>query len=349
MACIDHKDLLLAVLDGEFVDKPPVIIPAGLVSRPMDRVLDEAGLRSDSIHSDSDKLSELATKVQEASAIENLSVPFILTVESEAYGGEVEESVASTKPSVFNYPYKNLKDILDLKPLDIESSGRLPVVIETLRKLKPKSGELSLPLIGDLVGPLSLASTLIDVSKILKFMAKRDSQVDDVLDFLCAGSEKFGSAMIDSGVDVIFITDPMSTMSVMGPKYFEKYTVPYLNRLTEFIHSRDVPVILHLCEDISALPIELLTADCLSIDNYNSLEFISSIADEYTIMAGISEGDLKTSSIETIVKKVKDLTVAGVKILGTTCALTGELEPGLIKTVVEASYFLTEDDEDNGG
>lgn len=346
MACLDHKDLLIAVLDGEFVDKPPVIMPAGLVSRPMDSVLDEAGLRTDSLHSDSDKLAELALKVQVASNIENLSIPFILTVESEAYGGEVEESVASTEPSVFTYPYKNLNDVLDLKPLDVESSGRLPVVIETLKKLKPKSEELSLPLIGDLVGPLSLASTLVDVSKILKAMAKRDSDVGKVLEFLTEGSENYASAMLDSGADVIFITDPMSTMTVMGPKYFEKYTVPYLNRLTEFVHSRGVPVILHLCEDISGLPIDLLTADCLSIDNYNSLEFISSITDDYTIMAGISEAELKTSSIETIVKRVKDLTDAGVKVLGPTCALTGELEPGLIKTVVEASYLILEDESE---
>lgn len=347
MPYIDYKDLLLAVLDGEFVDKPPVIMPAGLVSRPMNSVLDEAGLRCDTLHSDSDKLFELAVKVQERSIIENLSVPFILTVESEFYGGETEESVTALTPSVFNYPYKNLNDLQDLKHFDAKSSGRLPVVIDTLKKLKVKSEELNLPLIGDLVGPLSLASTLVDVSKILKAMAKRDSQVDDVLEFLCAGSENFASSMLESGVDAIFITDPMSTASVMGPKYFEKYTVPYLNRLTEFVHSRGVPVILHLCEDISGLPIELLTADCLSLDNYNSLEFISSISSEYTIMAGISEAELKTSTIETIVKKVKDLTDAGVKVLGPTCALTGELEPGLIKTVVEASYLMLEDDGDS--
>lgn len=347
MACIDFRDLLIAVLDGEFVDKPPVIMPAGLVSRPMDSVLDSEGLRSDDLHSDSDKLSTLALKVQELTAIENLSIPFILTVESEVYGGETEESVASTEPSTFTYPFKNVEDILNLKPFDVSSDERLPVVIDTLKKLKPKSEELSLPLIGDLVGPLSLSSTLVDVSKFLKAMAKKDKRVDQALEFLCEGSEKFASAMIDSGVDVIFITDPMSTMSVMGPKYFEKYTVPYLNRLTEFIHSRGVPVILHLCEDISGLPIELLTADGLSIDNYNSIEFISSISDEYTIMAGISEGELKTSSIETIVQKVKDLTNAGVKVLGPTCALTGELEPGLIKTVVEASYLIVEESEED--
>lgn len=346
MACLDHKDLLIAVLDGEFVDKPPVIMPAGLVSRPMDSVLDSLGLRDDSLHSDSQKLSTLSLKTQELSAIENLSVPFILTVESEAYGGEVEESVASSEPSVFTYPYKNLSDLLNQKPLDIETSGRLPIVIETLKKLKPKSEELSLPLIGDLVGPLSLASTLVDVSKILKAMAKRDSDVGKVLEFLTEGSEAYAAAIMDAGADVIFITDPMSTASVMGPKYFEKYTVPYLNRLTEFVHSRGVPVILHLCEDISSLPIDLLTADCLSIDNYNSLEFISSITDDYTVMAGISEAELKTSTIEIIVKKVKDLTEAGVKILGPTCALTGELEPGSIKTVVEASYLILEDEEE---
>ena len=88
----------------------------------------------------------------------------------------------------------------------------------------------------------------------------------------------------------------------------------------------------------------MLSADCISLDSENSLEFISSIADDFVVMAGPDDKALSGCSVE-LQEGARELVSNGVRILSSSCALTGGVNPTNLKALVESSYLIAEEAE----
>ena len=65
------------------------------------------------------------------------------------------------------------------------------------------------------------------------------------------------------------LTDAMSSCSVISPRAFREFSLPYLERLIDHIHSRGKRVTLHICGDTRQIWEAMVEsgADCLSLDN----------------------------------------------------------------------------------
>jgi uroporphyrinogen decarboxylase len=65
----------------------------------------------------------------------------------------------------------------------------------------------------------------------------------------------------------------MSSSTIISPKQFKEFSLPYLKQLIDYIHSRGKAVTLHVCGKTAKIW-ELMVeagADCISIDNAASL------------------------------------------------------------------------------
>ena len=83
-----------------------------------------------------------------------LGLPYRMTVESEAYGGEREEATFGASAREFEYPLREPGDYRTLPALDVKSSGRLPQVCAAIKAATEGPFGGSLPVIADLVGPV---------------------------------------------------------------------------------------------------------------------------------------------------------------------------------------------------
>ncbi len=287
-------------------------------------VMEEGGFfpLSPDLHSDPAMLASLALAVQDATGLENLALPFRMTVESEAYGGETEESLVSgagrTEPC---YPLESVKDFSALKTLDPERDGRLPKTLSAVGILS--KGRTELPVIGDLVGPLGLATSLVDTKTLLKSLLREPAEAHAFLSFLAEGTARYGRALVGAGADVVSITDPASTAEILGPEFFKEFAVPYLNRITAAMHTEGVPVMVHLCGDIRGLrdAPRGLRAECVSVDPRVSIADARLLLPRHRIMGNLDPELLASGTTGEVREAVTGILDQGPDIVAPGCAV----------------------------
>lgn len=144
-----------------------------------------------------------------------------LCVEAEALGCEL----------VFpenNYPYVKTKIVtapsdLDAKQIpDPYSDGRMPEIIKAVRSLS-KDANGSTPVIANIVGPLTLASRIMDIEKMLYMIVDHPDQFARILDFCMEVSSTFAKALAREGADGIMVFDPAASPSVMPERLFKQF------------------------------------------------------------------------------------------------------------------------------
>ena len=229
-----EKERLLNVLRGECIDRTPVICPGGMMTMACREVMIQTGCRWPAAHRDAQKMAELSIAMRMQTGLENLGIPFCMTAEAEAFGGEVEDGDEITSPHMVQYPLKSVKQWRDLKELNPHTDGRLPIILECTAILSQRFSET--PVIGNLVGPLSLATSLVEATVLFKALKQEPEDVHGLLRFLTDNSIRYGEALIGHGANVMVISDPSATGEILGPCLFKEFVLPYLNRIVNRMH-----------------------------------------------------------------------------------------------------------------
>ena len=155
---MNPRERLLGALNGGALDRVPCICPGGMMNMIVTELMEKTNIVWPDAHTDVDMMSELAKSVYEYGMFENYGVPFCMTVEVEAMGAEVNLGDTKFEPRVISYVLDTVSGFNKLKKLDI-NSGRPKVSIEVIQKLKNNDDQV--PIIGNLSGPISVASSLI--------------------------------------------------------------------------------------------------------------------------------------------------------------------------------------------
>lgn len=319
-----ERERLLKTLWGEKADRTPVICPGGMMTMASREVMIKTDCRWPAVHRDSAKMAALSLAMRDEAGFENAGLPFCMTVEAEAWGGEVEDGDEVTEPCVVNYPLKTVAEWRNLKSLDPERDGRLPVILECTGLLKSKAPDV--PVIGNLVGPLSLATSLIDAITLLKALKKEPIEAHAFLKFLAYNCVDYGSALIRSGADVIVIADPSATGEILGPRLFAEFALPYLNIMASRMEALGAPVIVHICGDVRPVYGQLgqLGASCISMDSaVNIFEAKKSLPGK-RIMGNVSTRLLQMGPLEHIKEVSKNLVSGGVDVLAPACGISAK-------------------------
>ncbi len=332
-----EKERLLKVLHGEKVDRPPVICPGGMMTMASREVMVQTGCRWPAAHRDAEKMALLSIAMHKETGIENLGIPFCMTVEAEALGGEVEDGDEVTSPHIVEYPLSSVREWRNLKELNPYEDGRLPAVLACTGILSVNMPDIAV--IGNLVGPLSLASSLIDAALLLKALRRDPGKVHGMLEFLTANSIKYGEALIKGGADLIVISDPSATGEIIGPRMFSEFALPYLNEMIARMHALGKPVIVHICGNISTVydPLTLLACECISVDSMVHIRSVKDALPGKRLMGNICTRLLQEGPIGPIEKVSRNLLHAGIDILAPACGLSAKTPVRHIKAMADAA------------
>ncbi len=299
-------------------------------------VMIKTGCKWPEVHRNADKMATLSMAMHDEAGLENLGIPFCMTVEAEAWGGEVEDGDEVTEPCIVNYPFKTVSEWRNLKRLDPLKDGRLPTIIECTKILREKRPDV--PVIGNLVGPLSLATSLIDAIILFKALKREPEEVHAMLSFLTDNGITYGEALIEGGADIITIADPSATGEILGPKLFSEFALPYLNRMIAAIHAKEEPVIVHICGDVKPIyeQLKMLDADCISVDNAVNMKDAKDTLSGKRLMGNVSTRLLQNGpqkSIEVVSRSLLD----SVDILAPACGISAKTPVMHIKAMTEAA------------
>ena len=156
---MNPKKRLKMSLNGERVDRPPCICPGGMMNMVTAELMERVGIYLPEAHTDARKMADLAKAVYEQGCFENCGVPFCMTIEAEAMGAQVTMGSKIYEPHVTGYAINSVTEWETITPMSMEE-GRAKVVLDAIRILKSRN--LDVPIIGNITGPVSTASSVME-------------------------------------------------------------------------------------------------------------------------------------------------------------------------------------------
>ena len=267
------KELLFSVLRHEETDSVPWVPFAGVHAGKL------KGYTAREVLTDPDKLLESLIEVNKLYRPDGQPVVFDLQLEAEILGCELLWA-EDAPPSVASHPLAT--DLSIPNTIPTAEDGRLPMVLDVMRKLKAEVGEHT-ALYGLITGPFTLASHLRGTEIFMDTMDKRDYLVA-----LLAYCSKIAQAMarlyVEAGMDVIAVVDPV--ISQISPRMFTKFMHEPFNDLFKCIRDQGVFSAFFVCGDATKNiePMCLTLPDCIAVDENIDMVTAKEVTDRHNVV-----------------------------------------------------------------
>lgn len=182
---------------------------------------------------------------------------------------------------------KSVDQIESLKVVNPLKDGKLPILIEALRLTRDaliKEVDVG----AAMSGPFSVAASLVGTENLLKWMMKHPEKVHTLMEIVVESNNRYIEEVAKLGLSISF-ADPVSSNSLISPRQFREFSLPYLKKNVDKIKEKTggSPGI-HICgksrdiwEDVVGTGISNF-----SIDNIEDLEDAKEIMGDRVIITG---------------------------------------------------------------
>lgn len=271
------KELIFKTLRHEEVKDIPWVPFSGVHVGKLKGYTAEEVLRNE------DKLVESIIEANKIYTPDGLPVIFDLQVEAEILGCELMWA-KDNPPSVKTHPLAGEKTIPCLCKIPTEESGRLPMILSSMRRIKAEIGE-DVALYGLVCGPFTLASHLRG-SDIFTDMIRDPKYVKDLIDYCAQVAIAMSRMYIEAGMDVIAVVDPL--VSQISPKHIDKLLNDGFTAVFDYCRAMNVYSSFFVCGNATK-QIEAMcrtNPDSISIDENVNLAAAKETTDKYNITLG---------------------------------------------------------------
>jgi uroporphyrinogen decarboxylase len=168
----------------------------------------------------------------------------IYNLEAEAYGAAVTKPSGNGIPAICRHPYETAEALIDLKPFDASSAGRIPMVLDAARRVAAACPDADVRI--PLSGPFSLATNLMGCEKILCEIQTAPDRVARALLSLVAGQVAFCREIVRRGLGIAFF-ESAAAPPLLAPGQFRDIELPALRVImekTSVLVSHPVPCIM---------------------------------------------------------------------------------------------------------
>lgn len=175
-------------------------------------------------------------------------VPFSQTLEAEALGCRIKSGGTKGIPGIEEPPPYKLDDT-PVFPNDFLSKGKIPELLKAVRILKKVLGD-EVVVVGGIVGPFTLAGSLLDTVPLLKATIKSPDKIRPFLNIAEKAGTTLAKALIDAGADIISCEDMTSSPELIIPNTYKNFGLEYQRMQFEAIPA---PKILHICGNVNPI------------------------------------------------------------------------------------------------
>lgn len=279
------KELLFATLRHEETASIPWVPFAGVHAGKL------VGYDATEVLSDGEKLYESLMEVNKLYKPGGQPVVFDLQIEAEILGCDLVWAKDSP-PSVKTHPLAETTDIPCKCTIPGKDDGRLPMVLDVMRRMKASVGETT-ALYGLICGPFTLASHLRG-NDIFMDMFDDDDYVHKLLEYCTEVGKRVSEYYIEAGMDVIAVVDPL--VSQVSSDHFEEFLSGPFSDIFAFIREKKAFSSFFVCGNATR-NIEVMCKtepDSISVDENVNLVAAKEICDRYNIAIG---GNIPLTSI----------------------------------------------------
>lgn len=271
------KELIFKTLRHEETKDIPWVPFAGVHAGKL------KGYTAEEVLKDEDKLVESLLEANKLYTPDGLPIIFDLQVEAEILGCELMWA-KNNPPSVKSHPLSGEKKIPCLCEIPNEESGRLPMILSSMRRIKAEIGD-EVALYGLICGPFTLASHLRGTD-IFMDMVQDPKYVKDLVDYCAQVSIAMSKMYIEAGMDVIAVVDPL--VSQISPKHIEKMLRDGFTAVFDYCRAMNVFSSFFVCGNATKQIEEMCKTnpDSISIDENVNLALSKETTDKYNITLG---------------------------------------------------------------
>ncbi len=269
------KELIFKTMRHEPTERVPWVPFSGIHSGKL------AGYTAEEILKDGQKLYESLMEVAKVYGPDGMPIMFDLQLEAEILGCELLWA-RDNPPSVETHPYEGDKKGIPCRcKIPTRESGRIPVMLEAMTKLKASVGE-DIALYGLICGPFTLASHLRG-SEIFTDMLMDEDYVRELVGFCAEVAIKMSEMYIEAGMDIIAVVDPL--VSQIAPESFDAMLAESFTAVFDYIRSRDRFSSFFVCGNATPqLDVMCKTnPDSIAVDENVDFKYGKSVSDKYNI------------------------------------------------------------------
>ena len=146
------------------------------------------------------------------------------------------------------------------------------------------AGELMVE--GWIEGPAAEAADLRGINRLMTDFFDDPGFVRDLFEFNLEMAVRFARAQKEAGVQLMGVGD--AAASLVGPRVYEQFVLPYEKRLVDALHDMGLRVRLHICGNIGQIlePIGTLGCEMIDVDSMVSLAAARAAVGPATTLGG---------------------------------------------------------------
>lgn len=161
----------------------------------------------------------------------------------------------------------------EMEPVDARRNPRIQVFSQAAEVLMKEAGEI-VPVEASIGGPLTIASNLRGVEKLLRDCRKYPEEVHRLLRLITDSQKSCIEEAAVYGLGIA-MADPVANPALIGPRMYEQFIFPYTKELTDYAFEKTgKKVSLHMCGNTYSIWKYLRQYELneLSLDNIIDLE-----------------------------------------------------------------------------
>ncbi len=245
---MNSKERVMAVINHQKPDRMPCFGANSTVTYDQ---MEKVGAFWPDGHEKGEVMAKQALAAYTVLGFDAVRVPFCQTFEAVALGcirkpGKIREIEGI--PGIDHPPPYKIDDTPEF-PADFLSRGYIPELLKAVEILKKEVGD-EVPVVGGIIGPFTIAGSLLDSVPLLKATFKAPEKIRPFLDVGEKAGTALAKAMIDAGADIISIEDMTASPELIAPKTYRDYELEYQRKQIDAI---PVPTILHICGNVDKI------------------------------------------------------------------------------------------------
>jgi [methyl-Co(III) methanol-specific corrinoid protein]:coenzyme M methyltransferase len=317
---MNAKERVMAVINHQKPDRMPCF---GANSTVTYEQMEKVGAYWPEGHVEAEAMAKQALAAYTVLGFDAVRVPYCQTFEAVALGckrklGKVRELEGF--PGIEHPPPYNLDDTPEF-PDDFLSRGYIPELLKAVEILKKEVGD-EVPVIAGIIGPFTIAGSLLDSVPLLKATFKAPDKIPPFLEVAEKAGTMLAKALVEAGADIISCEDMTASPELIAPKSYREFELQYQRRQFEAI---PVPTILHICGNVDPI-VEWMGqtgANILSLEPKASAKLArQKCGSDIILMGGVDTATtLYMKDPETVKQGCEETIEDGIQILAPGCAV----------------------------
>lgn len=162
--------------------------------------------------------------------------------------GVITKGEGNVLPATIGYLPPARETLKALKIPDFQSEGRMPILLEAIRRIKEEFGD-TICVVGRTAAPFSSATLLYGIEETMNLIFTDPDLLKDTCDFFVEFQAEWGDAQIAAGADAIWFGDCNASTHLISPRHYEEFALEPAQKVTEAYKKRGAFVFYHASEE----------------------------------------------------------------------------------------------------